>query len=85
MTIEVKESNTPKVICPHCKQVINMDIMPFRDDITKIMEDKCYQCGGTIIVSMLIICDADMRRMLRTLQAIIGMVDKARTWTGESK
>jgi hypothetical protein len=65
---EVSKENPPIVKCPHCTQEILIDIGPFRKDVTKIMQDKCIKCGGIIVVSLLILCDTSMHRMLHTIK-----------------
>lgn len=83
MVIEIgKSKNEPIVKCPHCTKQQLIDIVPFREDVTRIMSDKCRHCGGEIVVSMLILCDTDMRSMLQTIQAVVATINKSRLQLG---
>jgi len=70
-----REQDRPRVKCPHCHNIIAMDIRPFEKDCTKIMQDRCPKCNAVIVVGLLIICHKDMRMFLGALQSIIDHIN----------
>jgi len=68
------EENKPRVICNHCKQEILIDIMPFANDVTQILRDRCPKCYKEIFVGVLILCHKDMRSLLGSIQVVIDAI-----------
>lgn len=83
ITLE-REEDKPRAICPHCKQVIYVDIDSWKRDITKIKKDRCPKCHGEIIAGLLIILDVAMPRFLNTLRAIMEVASRANKILGGS-
>jgi hypothetical protein len=80
----INQPNQPIVICPRCEGKNHIDISPWKDDVTRIMEDKCVKCGGTIVVGMLILADIHMARLLQTVQAVIAVIkNQNQVYTGD--
>jgi len=73
--ITLKEEDHPRLKCPHCHNVIGLDIRPWLTDATKIMEDRCPKCNATIVVGMLLIAHKDMRSFIGALKSIIDHVN----------
>lgn len=71
--IEVLDDHQPKpkIICPHCKQTILIDIMPFKDNVSQIMADNCVKCGGKIFVGILILCHPTMEGLSYCVNACV--------------
>ena len=70
-----REEDRPRLKCPHCHNIIAIDIKPWQKDCTKIMEDKCPKCNAIIVVGLLIIAHKDMRSFLGALKSIIDFVN----------
>lgn len=68
--IEVKEKQTPRVPCPYCKKKLAMDIRPFQDDVTKIIESKCPYCNKVLFSAMTILTHRNLNGLMETLQAM---------------
>jgi len=66
-----KEELRPRIVCMHCKQEMLIDLDPFKEDITKIMGDKCIHCGGEIFVGLLLLGHKTLPMLLGCLQLII--------------
>ena len=79
-TIEIigdVNQNKPRTICPHCKRTILMHLTPWENDVSKVIQDKCPHCGGVIVSALLILSDADVKRLMGQVQAIIDMFKKS--------
>ena len=72
--IKIHDDKHPRLKCPHCSEVINLDLSPWQQDITKIMTDKCYKCRGEIVVGLLILAHKDMRQFIAVLKAVIDLI-----------
>lgn len=83
--IQIMENDSPRVICPHCKETINMFLKPWGKDVTKIMQDKCPKCRGNIVIGLLILCDINMQRFLSSLRAMVDAASKANMIGGKPK
>lgn len=66
-----QEAKPPLIICPHCKQEILIDIIPFSKDVSKILRDNCVKCGGEINVGIFILSDVSMRGLLNNIAVVI--------------
>ena len=66
-----REEKKPEIICPHCKKRNVIDILPWREDVTKIMQDKCRHCRGNIVVAMLLLGHKDVRQLGIAIQTVI--------------
>lgn len=73
--ITLGEDNRPKSICPHCKDIMIMDIMPFKDNISLIMQDNCPRCGGNIFVGLLILSNSSLKGLYSSIQIVIDAID----------
>ncbi len=69
------QKQQPRVVCPHCEEVIAIDIKPFATDVSKILRDNCPKCRGEIFVGVLILCHQSLNGMLASLQTVIQAVD----------
>jgi uncharacterized Zn-finger protein len=68
--IEVKEKQTPRVQCPYCKSKMAVDLRPFQDDVTKIMESTCPYCNRVLYTAMTILTHRNVNGLMETLQAM---------------
>jgi Zn ribbon nucleic-acid-binding protein len=80
--IQINEPKEPAIICPRCSAHNIIDISIWREDVTKIFEDKCRSCGGSIVVGMLIISDETMPKLLHCIQAMVQMYSQTKTNLG---
>jgi DNA-directed RNA polymerase subunit RPC12/RpoP len=69
--ITVNEDHKPRVVCPHCLQEILINIMPFKDNVSQIISEKCPRCGGEIFVGLLILCHPKFQGLMSTIQRIV--------------
>lgn len=81
--IKVTDRVAPLIICPHCAEKNLIDVTIWREDVTKIFQDKCRSCHGTIVVGMLIVSDTTMAKLLSTIQAIASMVKQEKFYSGK--
>ena len=65
-----KEEIKPRVVCGHCKNEILIDIVPFSNDCSKIMQDRCPECKKELFVALLILSQIDLNRLLKTVELI---------------
>lgn len=65
------EEKAPRVVCPRCKEEIYMDITQWQQDCTKIMQDKCPKCRGTIYAGVLILCNTELKNLLHCIRLCI--------------
>jgi hypothetical protein len=78
--IEVKEKTVPRVTCPHCKRVMAIDIMPFQQDVTKVIESNCPFCYKKLFTAMTILTHKNLNGLMETLHAMhiaVQTVDRA--------
>lgn len=66
-----REEPRPLIVCSHCKKTIAIDLKPFNKDPTKILQDKCVKCGGTIFVGILILSHKDHQQLLNAIGTVI--------------
>lgn len=84
--IEIIERHPkPKVICPHCKQQILIDITPFKDNVAQIMKDNCVRCGGVIFVGLLILAHPTMEGLAYCINACVNAVNSQNKIIGGRK
>lgn len=80
-----KEEVKPRVVCGHCKNEILIDIKPFSQDCTKIMQDKCPNCNGTLFVGLLILSHPKMNGLLQCIERVINALSNASQIIGGEK
>ena len=73
--IQLPETNVPRIKCPHCSEVIGVNLDHWKKDITQVIDSKCIQCHGPITVGLLLIAHKDRRQFAGALQAIIEVID----------
>jgi phage FluMu protein Com len=69
-----KEPSLPRVKCPHCDAINFIDITPFKEDVSKLMQDKCKHCNAIIYVGLLILGHTSVELLLQLIQKIISVV-----------
>lgn len=75
-TIEIVERYPkPKIVCPHCKNEILIDITPFKDNVAQMVKDNCVRCGGEIFVGILILAHPSPEGLAYCVNACIQAVD----------
>lgn len=65
-----REAAPPIIICSHCKNEIQIDITNWKDDVTKVMQDKCPKCHGTLFVCMFLLAHKDLKMLMQCVQAV---------------
>jgi phage FluMu protein Com len=68
------QPSLPRVKCPHCDQINLIDIMAFREDVSKLMQDKCKHCNKDIYVAVLILGHTSVQLLLQLVQKIISTI-----------
>jgi hypothetical protein len=68
------QPSLPRVACPHCGQHNLIDIMVFREDVSKLMQDKCKHCNEDIFVALLILGHTKVELLLQLVQKIISTI-----------
>lgn len=72
ITITRDEGETrPKIICPHCKEIILMDIKPFEENVAKLMQSNCPKCAGVIFVGLLILAHPNLNGLVSCIQMVV--------------
>lgn len=74
-TIEVKEKQIPRVPCPHCHKMLSVNLLPFQDDVTKVLESKCPYCFQTLFTAMTLLTHKNLNGLMETLQAMFVAVN----------
>lgn len=64
-----REENPNKIICPHCHDLIQVELVKFKD-INKVLKDKCPKCGGENFIAVLILSDKNIDRLNKNIQTI---------------
>ena len=80
-----KEELKPRVICGNCKEEILMDLTPFNQDCTKILQDKCPKCRGSLFVGVLILSHPNLNGLLQCIETVISSMSKASQIIGGKK
>lgn len=68
------QPSLPRVACPHCGQPNLIDIMPWREDVSKLMQDKCKHCNKDIYVALLILGHTKVELVLQLVQKVISVI-----------
>jgi predicted RNA-binding Zn-ribbon protein involved in translation (DUF1610 family) len=69
------EDNRPKVVCPHCRQIIIMDIKLFLDDVSKVVESSCPKCGGKLYTALLIMTNSNLNHLRKMIEMCITVIN----------
>ena len=69
-----EDEKRPRIVCPHCKEVILMDIKPFEKNVSKIMQSNCPKCRGIIFVGLLILAHPDLKGLISCIQLVVETV-----------
>lgn len=80
--ITVKDT-APKIVCPHCKELIYIHLSAYSQDVTKIFEDKCPKCRGNIFTCLFILSDRNMKNLLQAIKAVTATINNSQLYTGE--
>jgi hypothetical protein len=70
-----REEHKPRVVCPHCKKEILIDISPFVGNVAQVMMDKCPLCRGDIYVGVLILAHSTMNGMGYCINACVNALN----------
>lgn len=65
----------PRIVCPHCKQTILMDIKPFEKNVAKLMQSNCPKCRGVIFVGLLILSHPDLEGLVKCIQLVVETIN----------
>lgn len=69
-----QDRSIPRVACPHCGEVNLIDIIPFREDVSKILRDNCTSCKQEIFVAILLLGHTKLDLLLLLIKKVIGVV-----------
>jgi hypothetical protein len=74
--IEVLENKrAPQSICPHCKDVLYLDLSLFERDVSKIVQSNCPKCNGQIFTALLILTHPQIQGLAHTIANIVEQID----------
>ena len=71
----VGQQTMPKIICPHCKKEIPIMLDAWKEDVTRIMVDKCPACKGETFFALLILAHRDQNSLGITINAAVNAVN----------
>lgn len=75
MSIQLlNQENIPKIICPHCKSVIPINLREWENDCTRIVSDRCPKCNGDAYFGILILASKTLPRLASTIQGILSAI-----------
>jgi hypothetical protein len=66
----------PQSKCPHCKQVILLNLDHWKKDMSKIVESKCPLCGGQLFTALLVLVHGSPHVVAQTIMKMQGVVDE---------
>jgi hypothetical protein len=82
----IERYSKPKIVCPHCKREILIDITPFKDNVGQIMADNCIKCGGKIFVGILIMAHPTIEGLAHCISLAANAVNPGNMlWTPPHK
>ena len=74
--IVVKDNNrAPQGICPHCKGTLLLNLAPFQDDMSSIVQTKCPLCHGDIFTACLVLVHGNPEGLANTIINMAAVVD----------
>ncbi len=82
MGIEVisDRPEVPKVKCPQCKRLMEMDIGPFQHyGITKPIRSNCPFCGKELLCALLILVDTNLKHLYQNIATIVSITNPENT------
>jgi hypothetical protein len=75
--IEVLENKrAPQSICPHCKDLLYLDLKLFANDVSKIVQSNCPKCNGVIFTALLILTHPQIQGLAHTIAGIVEQIDE---------
>jgi hypothetical protein len=78
MGIEVVSDRpeVPRVKCPGCKRLMEMDIAPFQHHgITKPLRSNCPFCGMELFCALLILVDTKLDHLYLNIASIVSIAN----------
>jgi hypothetical protein len=72
--ITTSDDKRPRIICPHCREHILIDLEAFKKDISQIMRDNCVKCRGEIFVGVLIMANSNLPALASEIQTVIDVL-----------
>lgn len=79
---EEKESGPPRIICPHCRQVIEVNLDIWKKDVSQLFKASCYKCHGEIFMGLIITSNSTLNGLLGTIKTIIEATNPKNIITG---
>lgn len=71
----VKESGPPRVVCPLCQEVIEINLDIWKKNVSELFKAKCYKCHGEVFMGLLLLAHSDIKGLLANIQKIIETVN----------
>ena len=79
-----KEDKRPRVVCPHCKTEVIVDIRPFNEDMTRLAEFTCVNCRRPFYGGVILLVGSTVQRLIESIQLIVNAANAKNTlWVGE--
>ena len=76
------KSKSPIIICPHCNRENLIDITPFKEDVTRIIADKCTYCRAEISVGILILAHKNIKMLLQCIEVVANTLNTKNLYRG---
>lgn len=74
--IVVKDNDrAPQGICPHCKRTLLLNLSPFQEDMSSIVQTKCPLCAGDIFTACLVLVHGNPEGLANTIVNMAAVVD----------
>lgn len=80
MAIEiVSDANgkKPKLICPHCQQIMIVNLVGYEQDATKPILTNCPYCGGGIFSCVILLASKDLKQLQGMINQAVGAVSSS--------
>lgn len=76
MAIEVRENTkAPQGLCVHCKKTVFLNLDPWKQDTSRIMESHCPFCRGKLFTGLLIIMHGSLPGLAETIKTITNVLN----------
>jgi len=66
-----REESKPRIQCPLCGKIQELDLSIFERDVSKIYRDNCIQCGGELHVAIMILVHPRLNGILQCISRVI--------------
>lgn len=67
-------SKKPRLICPHCQQIMIVNLAGYEQDATKPILTNCPYCGGGIFSCIILLASRDLKQLQGMINQAVGAV-----------